>query len=314
MKIRDSYKIERNRQIYEDYMSNNTSYNQLAKKYGVSPQRVNFIINDLKNKKLDVSLTPASTKEQREKYKNRAVEMREANKLSAAVKMFKDIIEWDEANNNARGEMDALGHLKITLQLLADKEKDPKEKFNLMQAVTQTVQHAIDIGEKNSEIPEGPKTIHKVHLASATLDTYCNASDPKIKQIQLNKALEIINNAITLLPGSQAHKAWPMGTKAKILLELNRVDEALDTLDAAERCIYTGYEDEIKRADQADVKLNVWLAGIHLAKSLAYKNSKRFILAKHYANSVLNISDPGKIMGVRKDQAKRILNELKDIA
>ena len=55
--IRSDYKINRNKEIYEDYQNSDTSFNKLAQKYGLSPQRIQSIVSDFKKKNLEASLS-----------------------------------------------------------------------------------------------------------------------------------------------------------------------------------------------------------------------------------------------------------------
>jgi len=74
--------------------------------------------------------------------------------------------------------------------------------------------------------------------------------------------------------------------------------------------LFEGYDEEILKDDQAQLKLNVWLTGLHLTKAKIYAGEKKYVLAKHYANSVSNVSDPQNMLGERKKEAQRILASL----
>jgi len=247
--------------------------------------------------------------EDREALKNKAVETREAGKLTEAKGLLQEVIKWDEENNNFQGEMDALGHLKLTLRAEANEAQDETTRQQLLKEASDATWKAVEIGQSHPEIPEGPAIIQKIHLVNLIIDQFANSELPE-KTTELKKALIIINEAIEKLPGTKAHKAWPLNAKAQILLGLDKVEEALDTLELAERNLYEGYEDELKKDDQAELKLNVWLAGLHLTKAKIYQQQDRQILAHHYANSVLNIDDPKNMLGLRKSQAKKILEEI----
>lgn len=301
--------LDRNKQIYDEYVSTQTSYNILAKKYNVSPQRIQFIISDLRTKNLDTKLEATSTKEEREQYKNMAVKFREAGKFALAEKMFKEIVAWDEHKLNHRGEMDALGHLKLTYQAMADKETDHNTKIKYTQLARESIEKAITIGETYPEIPKGAITIQKVHLANLLMDKYINYDGPE-KNSDLFKAIGIIDESLKDFPGSEAHKAWALAAKAKALTLVKQYEAALDTLDLAERKLYEGYKEEFAKNDQPELKLNVWLSGIHLTKAAIYKETDRKVLAKHYASSVITINDPTKALVVRKAQAKRLLQAI----
>ncbi len=97
----------------------------------------------------------------------------------------------------------------------------------------------------------------------------------------------------------------------------------MDTLRFAEKCLFEGYGDEMEWPkhredigkellgnDQATLKINAWLSMIHLAYAEIYKDTQRYILAKHYANSVNCISDPSGTLTSVKKAARKILEEL----
>ncbi len=246
--------------------------------------------------------------EEREKYKNSAVEVRESGKLDQARNMFVEIIEWDKTNNNPRGQMDVLGHLKIVFTRLAETEPKSEAKLDWYNKALETSMQSLAIGEENPQIPEGVKAIQKIHAASLILDLCPYQTSGK--EEKLNEALKMINEAIATLPGSEAHKAWPSNTKAKILFELGKDDEAVEVLTQAQTFLYKGYEDEIKNDDQAEIKLNVWLAGIQLTYANICAKTGKNILAKQYASAVLNIEDPKNVLNERKKEAQKILDSL----
>ncbi len=306
--VRSDFKYDRTKQIYEEYVKSKTSYNQLAKKYGVSPQRISYLISDYRKKDLHKGLSITAPKEDREARKNIAVELREKGKPSIAVEIFEEVISWDEANNNPRGKMDVLGHKKIALVLQADKAPDDKRKRELLSEAVACIEESLAIGE-SLEVPGGAKAIQQVHLASMIFN-----QSQYLSQVQagteLRKAVEILTKAIEVLPGSEAHKAWAFGIKAKLLHRLGQDDKALQTLFEAQAKLYEGYDAEIKGADQADIKLRVWSSGIQLGFAQIYFDQKRLLLAEIHASAVVNTPDPQGVLKARKKEAKDILNRL----
>ncbi len=250
-------------------------------------------------------LDTKSQKEQREEYKNKAVVVRESGNLKEALSMFEEVQKWDEENSNTKGLIDVLGHIRIVYSRLAEESLDKKEKEILNKKAFAAAERALKVGEDNS-LDSGALTVQKVHFASALL-TLAQSKVGQEKIDGLNKALKIVEEAFETLPGSKAHKAWPLNLKGKILFELGKSQEAVAALLQGEAKIYEGYEEEIKKDDQPEIKLNVWLSGIHLTLAYICQKEGKDILAKHYAASVLAIEDPNNVLGERKKEAKRIL-------
>lgn len=326
--MRIDYKVERNKQIFADYINSDTSFNKLAQKYGVSPQRVRYVVNDYKNRNLGIGLDIKSSKEEREAYKNKAVEVRESGHADIALGMFDDVIKWDEEHLNMRGKIDVLGHKKICLTHLAD-NSDETEKNTYLEDATQCLVEAIDLIEKTLDIPAGNIGIQKVHLASLLYDKAMVEKTSRSKKYSMLKdGLEKIEEALQILPGSKAHKAWPMLTKARILYALEKVDDALKALREGQQYLFEGYEEELGNAqnrtkkerdkslsnlgnDQAQLKLRVWNSGLMLGFAEIYFKEGKFILAEVYASAVYNTPDPDGTLKLRKSQAKKILDALK---
>ena len=250
-----------------------------------------------------------SNKDQRESFKDEAVEIREQGNLDESLEFFEKVEKWDKENSNFRGQMDVLGHMRITYSRMGDKEKDVNKKKEFKTKALVSVKKAIAIG-KREILPEGPLAIQSVHLASASLDLAKFEEEDKRKGI-LEEALKELSKAMEGFPGSVAHKAWPSNLKAQLEYKLGNVADAIETLHYGEKCLFEGYEDEIKNDDQAELKLNVWLSGLHLTFATICVEEGRPILAKHYATSVLNIDDSKKMLGERKKEAQKILDSLK---
>ncbi|HLB51744.1 hypothetical protein A3F07_00945 [candidate division WWE3 bacterium RIFCSPHIGHO2_12_FULL_38_15] len=308
--MRKDYLVERNRKIFEDYNEKEESYNSLSKKYGITPQRIQKIILEYKNKDFTLYLNNNSPKEERERYKNNAVELREAGKLNISLELFNKVKEWDVYNNNLKGQIDVLGHIKIIYKLLSDREKNIDKKLKYLKKASEIIKQSLELAESSDEIKEGTIAIQKVHFANILADTVKidNSAD---KTSEVKKALIIIDEALNNLPGSKAHKSWALNTKSQLQFLKGDYNEALNTLNYAESCIFEGYEDELKQGDQAILKLNVWLSGIYLTKALICKETGKNFLTKFYASSVVNIKDPENHLVNRKNQAREILKSLK---
>ena len=310
--MRKDYLIERNKEIFEEYKKKDESYNTLSKKYGLTPQRIQKIISDFKYNELAINLKVNSPKDEREKLKNKAVEMRESGKLNIGLEMFNKVIEWDKANNNLKGQIDVLGHLKIVFKLMSDREKNNNNKLKLLEKAAEINKQALELAESSGEINKGMVAIQKVHYANIIVDiAKLNVSNKK--NDSLKQALKIIDEAIADLPGSKSHMSWALNTKAKIQFLLGNIKDALDSLNYAENCLYEGYDDEMKHGNLAEMKINVWLSGLLITKAVICKETGKYLLAKQYANSVINFDDPGRSLVNRKNQAKKILKSLKNI-
>lgn len=249
-------------------------------------------------------------KEAREVLKNKAVEVRESGDLTASLEMLKEVEKWDDANKNTRGQIDVLGHLRIVYSRLADHEYVSDKKCEYRELALQSIEKALDLVQTVPESAIGQQAILKVHSASCGLDLAMELIDHAAKDKALANALKSVNEAILILPGSKAHKAWPANVKAKILAELGKIPEALNVLTTAQMWLYEGYDDEMKQGDQASVKLNVWLSGLMLTMASIYAKEKKPLLARHYATYVLTMAQSEKALGERAKEAKAILDKL----
>lgn len=246
-------------------------------------------------------LKPKDTKQKRDKYLNSAILTREQGNLIQSETMFKEVIEWDDKHKNQKGKSEALGHLRIAYTRMGDASTDKKVTKNYYQLAMETSEQALQIQQSS---------INKIHSAATRLD-YSQYLTSNAKKAVLKSALNDIKGAIKNLDGSVAHKAWPANTKAKIQYSLGDVSGAINTLTDAEAWIFEGYGDEVKSdKSQAELKLNVWLCGLHLTLAKICASENKDILAKHYANSVLNLDDPKSLLGERKKEAQRILDSI----
>lgn len=255
-----------------------------------------------------MSTTPQS-KDQREELKNKAVETREAGRPKEALEMFKLVEAWDETNNNVKGQIDVLGHMRITYTRMGNQEQDTDKKRALFEKALEVIEKSVSIPQQHPEIQQGTLAVQRIHLASSQRDLALLTSEQPDKTI-LTKALKSVDEAILNLSGSKAHKAWPANLKAQLLFDLGRTEEALAVLSEAEKWLYEGYIEELYGGDQGELKINVWLSGLHLTRAMIYGKEGRTILAKHYINSVLQMDDPKNMLGERKKQAQQMLEKL----
>ncbi|MBP7859919.1 hypothetical protein KA001_03115 [Patescibacteria group bacterium] len=315
-------KENRNKAIYEYYLESGLSFNKLSKKYNLSPQRIQKIVSDYKAKNIAQNLAVSSTFDERNLYKNLAVETREGGNLDLALQMFKIIETWDEANKNYRGLGDIQGHMSIIYNKLSDAAKKIEDKKKNLEYSIKHLEKALDIQNKGLT-DGGAKAITQVQI-SATKNRLAKNLEGKEKKDVLLDALDIINLAIMTLPGSKAHKAWPLKVKAQILAHLEKYDEAIDALMEAERHLYLGYMQEMNWTpnerkigqkgnignDQAIMKLLIWHTGIQLTYAEIYEKTERDVLAKFYASAVLNAEDSNGLLRESKKQAKLIFDRV----
>lgn len=301
-KTSPTYQIDRNQKIYEEYISTNQSYFDLAKKYDLTPQRIQAIVASIQEKGLDKKLKVTDSSEQRESFKQTAVGLREQGRLEISLGMFNQILEWDVANNNTAGQIDVLGHLRLTYTLLADNEKEYTKVIEYRKLAVSKVEESLKLIEQNFTDDKGKSAIAQIHYSSALFQLA--KSEKKVSTDLLEKALKAIDEAIKNLPGSQAHKAWPSFMKARIQNELNKPFDALDTIAQAEKWLFEGYEEEIGKDDQAELKILVWKSGLDLARAEIYQKHKKEILTKYSLESIIGQSDPKKHLTLRKAEAR----------
>lgn len=254
---------------------------------------------------------PITNKKQREEIKNEAAKVRESGKLEKALNMFEEVRAWDKANENTKGEVDVMGHIRICYTRLADEADEPTKATELRMSAIEISEEALEIAENSNAFDKGGVAIQKIHFASAMMDIARNASQGE-KTKQLERGLKIIDEAIANLPGSEAHKAWPTNTKGKILAELGRENEALQVLIDGEKFISAGYHDEVANGDQAKMKMNVWWSGLLITRAGIYIKQDKTLLAKHALATVLQISKEEKALGERAKEAQRMLDRMSD--
>lgn len=304
---RKDYDVTKAKALYEEYTSSKASYNQLAKKYGISPQRVAFLIKDFKNKGLHEHLSLSASKDEREAYKNKAVTLREQGKHKFALDMLDEVIRWDEQNKNFRGIMDVLGHKKLAYTLMADGVADPQHKGQLLTLALACVEEALNMGKEVPDLPVGPVLTQYVHYAGLLLTT-ADLETAQVATKKRNLAIEYLDKALSNgFTGSTAHKAWPLSIKAKALHALGQSEQALDCLLQAQKMLYLGYEEELKLNDQAEMKIRVWSSGISLGLGKLLLETGKPLLAEVHFAAVITTPDPDGILVARKKEAKKLL-------
>lgn len=308
-KIRSDHKTSRNQQIYQEYISTDTSYNKLAKKHGLTPQRINKIVNDIKEMGLGETLSDKDSKEKREKFKNKAIELREQGKVALALDMFEQILEWDRNNNNINGQMDVLGHKKIALTLKVDTAKTIEEKLESLKLAEKTIMEAIKLGKKES-IDAGRIAIQEIHMGTILLQQ--SETENSTKTETATQAIKYLETAMKNLAGSPAHKAWPSRALGLAYYYSGNTEKALKTLFDAEKLLVQGYQDEISAGDQGRIKIKVWASGIQMALAQIMYKEKKLFLAEMYAAAVAGTPDPDNILATRKKEAKELLAKIEE--
>ena len=316
-KTRKDYKENRNKKIYEEYINTDTSFNKLANKYTLSPQRVRYLVNDYKKRGLGEELPLTATRKDRERYKNLAVELRENNKLTQSVQMLNQVINWDRKHKEWKLLSESLSHISVSYTKIAGITHTKKKQTEYLKKGRDYLEEVLQL-YKAGKITKGKAQIAKVHLVSNIIWT--NELVGERKQIkELKKALKLVNSALKDFPGSEAHKTWALNKKAQVLHRLGKSERAIEVLKESEQKLYEGYfeEFEIARkkkdkegADQSTLKINVWLAGIHATMAVICHETGRNIMARHYANSILKIPDPEGMFGIKRRDMKKILEDL----
>lgn len=249
--------------------------------------------------------TSITSKQERDRFKKECELMRERGELVEALEGFEQILEWDKANENMQGYVDVLGHVSISLKLMAEKEEDIQKKKDLTNRVLEMSSQAVEKA-KELGLSSGAIAIQQVHQAQAFL-AHAEFFEADAKKAQLITALETIEESIKNFPGSQAAKAWPQNTKAQIQFKMGNTSDAMDSICQGQRMLYEGYEEQLKEDDNSDLKIKVWLSGLYLTAAVICKQTNRELLAKYYANAVLSLPDEEGHLVNRKNQAKALL-------
>lgn len=302
--IRVDYNLRRNTKIYDEYVSGK-SYNDLSKKYELSPQRIAAIVKEVKGKSLHKKLTVDMSQKNREEYKDLAVKMREQGSLKIAKGMFEDILNWDQTNKNVRGEIGVLGHLAIVNESFARSCKSTSKKEFYLNEAKKYAETALKLSKDLNDV--GYISTSSVHYTSVAL-ALSMVNKEKYARI-VKEAVQYIDKALKNFPGSETHKAWAMKAKAESLVMLGNYKEAFMVLNEAELRLVKGYNDELKETD-GKLKLQVWLTGIWLTKSYVCVQLKKTLLAEMYAKSVLQLNNDGGILNQRRKAAKLLISTL----
>lgn len=311
-KTRPDFQADRNQLIYNDYLSGKYSYSQLSSKYKITSQRTQSIVKDFQARGFGKTLKENAPLNEREDFKNEAVKIRENGNLIIAENMFKQVINWDLNNRNPKGAIDVYGHLRIVYSRIGRGKRTNKEKLVFYKKAEKSLVEAISLSNRFPEtIDLGRIAILNTHLAGSALEQITLLND-NTKKEKLEKALKLINLAIKNLPGSQAHLSWPKKIKGEILYNLGKREESIKILLEAEKDLFLGYKQEIQDKQEKEFVIGVWLSGIHLALANIALDMERYVIAKHYATSVINTEDKTGILNERKKDAKRILDSLKE--
>ncbi len=242
---------------------------------------------------------------------NHAVSLRESGHLVESLTFFKQIAGFDKKHNRYQDLIDVFGHIRITYTRLADDTNSTYEKNKYLYKALLTLKDAISIANTHQEITKGSKSILSAHTASLILKI--SLINSKYKKELLSYALKHIDKALKDLPGSEAHKSWPANTKAQILLELENLTEATKVITKAENWLKTGKKTELQSNDpHSRIKIDVWTTGIYLTKAKIYMAELKPILARFYAQLVLDYPTISDHLTERKKDAKKLIQEINE--
>ncbi len=291
------------KKIFNSYLKTNKSIYHLAKDFDISPQRVQKIIT---NCCLDNMLNVSDNKKVRERVKNNAIILREKGSLYLSKNLFESVLEWDKTHNNYRGFIDVVGHLRIVYTLLAKRAKSTSSKKAYLQKAQSLMREVLR--KPSDNIPQHSINILKVHYASLLTNLALLTTSKKERESLLKKAISTLKSTIKDFPGSKAHLAWPLGNLAKNYYLLGEYDKAFYTAHLAEEKIYDGYLKEFyKDSQDATIKFNVWLSKAVLLKALACKQTKKDLLSKYYARSVLSLKGPAYLLKDVRKEARELI-------
>lgn len=253
------------------------------------------------------------TQENRELLKDQFVQLREQGNFESAVEGLNNVIEWDQNNNNFSGELDVRGHLRIAYVNWAGATENPAEKLERIQKAEEVQQGALEVLENHFPGDNARKAIVYAHLSDTIIEQLKMGSiDGNDNKVAL--AFSYVQYAIENLGGSEAHKAWVFTKLAQLHYLTNEdVLKALSALQEGEMAIYNGYEEELKNADGL-MKIRVWQSGLWITYATICQNEKRPELARLYAEAILSLQDETGLLSTRKEQAKKILSDLNNVA
>lgn len=246
-----------------------------------------------------------------------AVNLRESGALEESLEEFKNLKEKFEKEKNYRDLVNVLGGMKINYQLLADNldEKDPEHDKKALEYLV-NVESSINkslylIAMHKDVIPEGHSIILLVHSASAKLNLSKYIKDDVEKKVKLISALQDVNDAIDKLPGSLAHKAWPISTKAKILMELGELEDAIEIVEEGYIFLKDGYEEEMKNND-GERNLAIWEASLKTTEACILEKLGRTEEALALLKTVVASEPPENnpsALEVQKAAATKLINK-----
>jgi tetratricopeptide (TPR) repeat protein len=251
-----------------------------------------------------------STKEQRDEILKQAEYSREQGNLEEALTQLEKIKEWDSQNFSDNPKRSAVfGHIRITYSRMALHEPNLENKIEFLRLAKKSAEEGLEV---LTSLPQdaGLLATMQIHLASANSELSDFLEDTERVQT-LNSALETIEQAIQNLPGSQAHKAWPLRLKTEIFRKLRRFEDATKTALYAQELLFAGYNEEVEKdAQAAALKIRVWLSGLQLQQAYIALDQNMPILAQYYANTVLTTPDETGALTERKKEAQEILDKL----
>lgn len=250
------------------------------------------------------------SKEERDTLLKEAEVTRERGELEAALNMFLKIKEWDEQNDVNNPKRSAVyGHMRITYSRMALHEPELPNKKEFLSLASQCSQEGLAFMEAFPD-EKGLLATMQIHAASSA-NELAEVVEGEERTLELNKALMRIEEAIKNLPGSEAHKAWPLRTKTEILRKLQRFPEATQCALNGIELIFKGYLDELEKdAEAAELKLLVWITGLHLELARIARDENKMLLARYFAGLVVNTTDTSGTLTERKKEAQELLDSL----
>jgi len=253
-------------------------------------------------------MTTIENKQVRDQLLKEAEVKREKGQLQEALEDFNNIAMWDETQEPTNPKASLVyGHLRITYARLALHETNTSVKSEYLRNAEEAAAKGLRLLEGHPT-ENGLKAIMQIHLAGAKCDL-AGALENNDPGVMLQEALEQVENAILVLPGSQAHKAWPIRLKVEILRKLGRYEEALKEALNAIELIHKGYQDEVKAdSSAAELKIPVWLSGLYIQLAKLAHEQDAPLLAKFYANTVLSMEDVTGTLTERKKEAQEVLD------
>lgn len=247
--------------------------------------------------------------------KDNIISLRESGKLEDALSEFKKLKEKMENEGAYRDLVDVLGHMRITYGLMADNipESNPNYKDlvleNLLNAESSMNKARFIMEMHKDEVPLGTKAIFLVHGASTKLSLVKFLKSEEEVKIKLLSALQDINDALEVFPGTIAHKAWPASLKAKILMELGETEDAIETVEEGYLWIKQGYDQESQNSD-GPMKLAIWETGLKITEArilkLVGKVDESIDILKTVVEHVAPENNPGCLENHRAEARKLI--------